>query len=62
VLEPTLAEKARREGLRAKRNMLSEEYLRNPRNTRLALEIKLIDDDIAKSVEGTKVLDLEKGK
>ena len=62
MLEPTLAEKARREGLKAKRKMLFEEYLKSPRNTRLALEIKLIDDDIAKSVEGTKVLDLEKGK
>jgi hypothetical protein len=47
MLEPTIAEKARREGLKAKRKMLFEEYLKSPRNTRLALEIKLIDDDIA---------------
>ena len=44
MLEP-LVEKARREGLKAKRNMLFQEYLKSPRNTRLALEIKLIDDD-----------------
>jgi hypothetical protein len=55
MLEPTLVEKARREGLKAKRKMLFEEYLKSPRNTRLALEIKLIDDDIAKSVDGSKV-------
>jgi ribosomal protein L18E len=51
MLEPTLAEKARREGLKAKRDMLFAEYLKNPSNTRLAVEIKMIDDDIANSVE-----------
>lgn len=60
MLEPTLVEKARREGLKAKRKMLFEEYLKSPRNTRLALEIKSIDDDIAQSVEGAKVADFEK--
>jgi hypothetical protein len=60
MLEPTLAEKARHEGLKAKRKMLFEEYLKSPRNTRLALEIKLIDDDIAKSVEDPKVADFKK--
>jgi hypothetical protein len=60
MLEPTIAEKARREGLKAKRKMLFEEYLKSPRNTRLALEIKLIDDDIAKLVEGAKVADFKK--
>ena len=59
MLEPTLVEKARREGLNAKRKMLFEEYLKNPQNTRLALEIKLIDDDIAKSVGGAKVADFK---
>jgi hypothetical protein len=54
VLEPTLVEKARREGLKAKRDMLFAEYLKSPSNTRLAVEIKLIDDDIAKSVEQTE--------
>jgi hypothetical protein len=62
MLEATLAEKAKREGLKAKRNMLFQEYLKSPLNTRLALEIKLIDDDIAKSVEGAKVVGLKRGK
>ena len=30
MLEPILAEKARREGLKAKRKMLFEEYLKSP--------------------------------
>ena len=60
MLEPTPAEKAMREGLKAKRKMLFEEYLESPRNTRLALEIKLIDDGIAKSVEDAKVADFKK--
>jgi hypothetical protein len=51
VLDATLAEKSKREGLKAKRDMLFAEYLKSPRNIRLAVEIKLIDDDIAKSVE-----------
>jgi hypothetical protein len=60
MLEPILAEKARREGLKAKRKMLFEAYLKSPLNTRLALEIKLIDDDIAKSVEGAGVAESKK--
>jgi len=54
MLEPTLVEKARREGLKAKRDTLFAEYLKSPSNTSLAVEIKLIDDDIAKSVEQTE--------
>jgi len=54
MLEPTLVEKARREGLKVKRDSLFAEYLKSPSNTRLAVEIKLIDDDIAKSVEQTE--------
>jgi hypothetical protein len=60
MLEPILAEKARREGLKAKRKLLFEEYLKSPRNTRLALEIKSIDDEIANSVEGAEVADFKK--
>jgi hypothetical protein len=37
-------------------------YLKSLSNTRLAVEIKSIDDDIAKSVEDAKVADLKKGK
>jgi len=33
--------------LRTKRNLLFEEFLGNPSNTRLAIEIRLIDDQIA---------------
>ncbi len=39
MLEPTLAENARREGMKAKRKMLFEEYLKSPRNTRLASKL-----------------------
>jgi hypothetical protein len=49
MLEPTIVEKARREGLKSKRDMLFAEYLKSPSNTRLAVEIKLLDDDIAES-------------
>lgn len=41
----------KREELKAKRNRLFEQYLRDPSNTLLALEIKIIDDHIAESVE-----------
>jgi hypothetical protein len=33
--------------LKAKRNLLFNQYCRNPQNTRLAIEIRLIDDQIA---------------
>jgi len=36
-----------REQLRHKRNQLFEKYCKNPLNTRLAIEIKLIDDQVA---------------
>jgi hypothetical protein len=51
MIDHTLAEKAKREGLKAKRDMLFAEYLKSPTNTKLAVEIKMIDDDIARSVE-----------
>jgi hypothetical protein len=62
MLEPTLVEKARREGLKAKREMLFAEYLKSPSNTRLALEIKSIDEDIAQSFGGGKVAEVKKVK
>ncbi len=40
-----------RDQLKAKRNRLYEEYSKNPMNTRLALEIRLIDDLIANITE-----------
>jgi hypothetical protein len=36
---------------KAKRNWLFDEYLKNPSNTLLALEIKAIDDQIAEAIE-----------
>jgi ribosomal protein L18E len=44
MLEPTLVEKARREG--AKTNMLFAEYLKSPSNTRLALEIAKVNESL----------------
>ena len=40
----------KREELKAKRDRLFDQYLKNPSNTSLALEIKTIDDQIAESV------------
>jgi hypothetical protein len=44
-------ERARRDALKTKRDKLFAQYLRLPSNSKLALEIKLIDDDIARSLE-----------
>ena len=51
--KPTNGEKRIRDQLKTKRNLLFEEYSKNPMNTRLAIEIRLIDDQI---VELTKHL------
>lgn len=40
-------EKKEREALKARRNLLFQRYLKTPQDTRLALEIKLIDDQVA---------------
>jgi len=44
-------EKKEREALKARRNLLFQRYLKAPQDTRLALEIKLIDDQVAKFTE-----------
>lgn len=44
------AQKIRAE-LKTKRNRLFDEYLKNPADTLLALEIKAIDDQVAESIE-----------
>jgi len=49
--EPTSDEKKIRDELKSKRNLLLEEYFKNPTNTHLAIEIKLIDDQVAKITE-----------
>ena len=41
----------KREELKAKRTLLFRRFLRNPRETRLALEIKAIDDQVAECTE-----------
>ena len=41
----------KREELKAQRNLLFKCFLRNPLDTSLALKIKIIDDQIAASVE-----------
>jgi uncharacterized metal-binding protein len=43
--------KETRTQLKSRRDLLFEEYSRNPMNTRLAIEIKLIDDQIAALTE-----------
>jgi hypothetical protein len=46
-------ERTKRKALTTKRNLLFAAYLKNPQDTRLALEIKLIDDQVAQSIEQT---------
>lgn len=41
----------KREELKAKRNLLFQRFLENPRDTRLALKIKIIDDQVAQCTE-----------
>jgi hypothetical protein len=47
----TIDEKKTRDQLKAKRDLLLEEYSKNPMNTRLAIEIRLIDDQVAALTE-----------
>ncbi len=49
--KPEIHELALRDQLKTKRNLLFNEFLRNPLNTSLAIEIKLIDDQIAGLIE-----------
>ncbi len=58
MLETTTDEKKKREELKAKRNLLFERYLKHPMDTHLALEIKVIDDQIA---EQTKRMERKTG-
>jgi hypothetical protein len=51
--------KSKREALIARRNPLFKQYLKNPNDYRLALEIKSIDDQIAECTEHMLV---KKGK
>ncbi len=49
--EPTTDKRKIRDQLKTKRNLLLEEYSKNPLNTRLAIGIKLLDDQIAEVSE-----------
>ena len=49
--KPANGEKKIRDQLRTKRNLLLEEYSKHPMNTSLAIEIRLIDDQIAEPTE-----------
>lgn len=49
--KPPVDEKKTRDQLKAKRDLLLEEYIRQPMNTRLAIEIRLIDDQVAALTE-----------
>jgi hypothetical protein len=49
--ETAIDAQKRRAKLKAKRDRLFDEYLKNPSNTFLALEIKAIDDQVAESIE-----------
>jgi len=56
VPETEIDDKSKRQKLKAKRNLLFEKYLRNPEDTQRALEIKIIDDQLA---EFTRQIDLK---
>ena len=49
--ETTIDALRKREKLKAKRTLLFRRFLRNPLETRLALEIKAIDDQVAECTE-----------
>ena len=48
--ETAIDAKKKREKLKTTRNLLFARFLKNPSDTRLALEIKIIDDQVAECV------------
>jgi hypothetical protein len=40
-----------RDQLKAKRNLLFDQYCQSPQSTRLAIEIRLIDDQVAELIQ-----------
>jgi hypothetical protein len=54
ALDTALDEKKKRDELKVKRNLLFDEYLKKPWDTRLALEIKVMDDQVAESIALTE--------
>jgi len=51
MLEITIEEKRRRKDLKDQRDLLFQQYLEQPMDTRMALKIKLIDDQLAEDVK-----------
>ena len=51
VPETTIEEKKKRQDLKAKRDLLFERYVKSPMDTHLALEIKVLDDQLAEDVK-----------
>ena len=51
MIDPMIEQKRIREDLKAKRNLLFEEFSKNPLHTSLAIEIRSIDDHIAEITE-----------
>ena len=54
MLETTIEEKKKREDMKAKRDLLFERYVKRPMDTHLALEIKVLDDQLAEGIKPTK--------
>jgi hypothetical protein len=52
--EAAIDEKRKRDELKARRELLFEQYLKHPMDTRMALEIKLMDDQLAEAASQTK--------
>lgn len=51
MLENAIDVRRKREELKAKRNLLFQRFLKNPLDTRLALKIKTIDDQVAECTQ-----------
>jgi len=51
MLENAIDVRRKREELKSKRNLLFQQFLKNPLDTRLALRIKTIDDQVAECTE-----------
>ena len=51
MLEITIEEKKKREDMKAKRDLLFERYVKRPMDTHLALEIKVLDDQLAQDIK-----------
>jgi hypothetical protein len=53
TLDLMQVERDRRKALKVERDALFARYVNQPKNIQLAVEIKALDDEIAKSVEGS---------